>query len=72
MTKPGAKRVLLAGATGTIGRAVARASVAAGYETVCLVRRAGLDDQFPGATVRVADVTDPASLADALASASMR
>lgn len=66
MSKPGAKRVLLAGATGTIGRAVARASVAAGYETVCLVRRAGLEDKFPGAAVRVADVTDPVSLADAL------
>jgi divinyl chlorophyllide a 8-vinyl-reductase len=66
MTKSAAKRVLLAGATGTIGRAVAQALVAAGHETVCLVRRAGLDDQFPGAAVRVADVTDPTSLADAL------
>ncbi|MBO6676842.1 MAG: NAD(P)H-binding protein [Rhizobiales bacterium] len=61
------KRVLLAGATGTIGRAVARALVAAGHDTVCLMRRAGLEDQFPGATVQVADVTDPTGLEDALA-----
>lgn len=31
------------------------------------MRRAGLEDQFPGATVQVADVTDPTGLEDALA-----
>lgn len=67
MARPAAKRVLLAGATGTIGRAAAHALVAQGCETVCLVRRAGLDDQFPGARVWVADVTDPNSLADIMA-----
>ncbi len=67
MNKPAARRVLLAGATGTIGRAVAKACVAQGHDVVCLVRRAGLDDQFPGAAVQIADVTDPTSLTSAMA-----
>ena len=53
------KRILLLGATGTIGRATARALVARGYELVCLVR-AG---EVPGATVRIGDVSDPESVA---------
>jgi divinyl chlorophyllide a 8-vinyl-reductase len=67
-----AKRVLLLGATGTIGQATARALVAAGHETVCLVRpRAGpggtlaqadIPRLLPGADVRVGDPTSTASL----------
>ena len=45
-------RILLAGATGTIGRAVARELVARGHDVTCLVRaaNAGLPD---GVTVQV-------------------
>jgi divinyl chlorophyllide a 8-vinyl-reductase len=67
------RRVLLLGATGTIGRATARALVARKFEVVCLVRPrpragAGLDpvslaDMLPGATLRWGDVTEPASIA---------
>jgi divinyl chlorophyllide a 8-vinyl-reductase len=66
-------RVLLLGATGTIGRATARALVRNGHEVVCLVRpRAGVggalnpDDSatlLEGSTLRFGDVTDPVSLA---------
>lgn len=69
----GARRVLLLGATGTIGRATARALVARGHDVVCLVRPpAAAPDPSrpnriamlpPGATLRFADVTDPASVA---------
>ena len=62
------------GATGTIGRATARALVARGHEVVCFVRpRAGVgatlapDDTarlLPGATLRFGQVQDPASLAN--------
>ena len=60
---PPRQRVLLLGATGTIGRATARALVRRGYEVVCVVRpgREGFD--LPGVVVRHAQVTDPASLA---------
>lgn len=68
-----AKRVFLLGATGTIGRAAARALVARGHEVVCFVRpRAGVRGRLtepeiarllPGTDIRVGDVTDPASLA---------
>jgi divinyl chlorophyllide a 8-vinyl-reductase len=67
------RRVFLLGATGTIGRATARALVARGHEVVCFVRpRAGAggtlsrDDStrlLAGATVRFGDVGDPVSLA---------
>jgi divinyl chlorophyllide a 8-vinyl-reductase len=60
-TRP--RRVLVLGGTGTIGRATVRALVSRGHETVCLVRP-GAEARTPeGATARVADVTDPASLA---------
>jgi divinyl chlorophyllide a 8-vinyl-reductase len=70
-------RVLLLGATGTIGQATARALVAAGHDTVCLVRpHAGpggrlaepdIRARLPGAELRFGDATDPASLrADAI------
>jgi divinyl chlorophyllide a 8-vinyl-reductase len=61
------------GATGTIGRATARALLRRGHEVVCLVRpRAGVGGSLAaedsarllaGAEVRVGSVTDPASLA---------
>jgi divinyl chlorophyllide a 8-vinyl-reductase len=65
------RRVLLLGATGTIGRATARALVARGHEVVCLLRRRSrtgisadeLARQLPGAALRFGDVTDPESLA---------
>lgn len=61
------------GATGTIGRATAAALVRRGYDVVCFVRpRAGAGSPVPaaaaplldrGATIRIVDATDPASLA---------
>ena len=61
------------GATGTIGRATVAALVRRGHDVVCLVRpaaRAGPAtapedgaSRIAGATVRLGDVTDPASLA---------
>lgn len=65
-------RVFVLGATGTIGRATVRALVQRGHDVVCFVRprkspggAIGADDEaqrFDGATVRLGDVTDPASL----------
>ena len=70
------KRVLLAGATGYIGRAVARELVRRHYEVVTLVRDTpagkatrNLEEvraQLSGCDVRVASITDPAPLAAAL------
>jgi divinyl chlorophyllide a 8-vinyl-reductase len=72
MPIPNTQRVFMLGATGTIGRATVRALVARGHEVVCFVRpRAGVggrlqaDDTarlLPGASVRLGDVQDPASL----------
>jgi divinyl chlorophyllide a 8-vinyl-reductase len=67
-----AKRVLLLGATGTIGRATARALLKRGHHVVCLVRsrqgKNGLDPdtsaQLAGATIRRGDACDPQSLRD--------
>lgn len=67
------RRVLVLGGTGTIGRASVRALVDRGHHVVCLVRRrpreadgapllAG-DPGLAGADIRIADVTDPVSLA---------
>ena len=68
-----ARRIVVIGATGTIGRATVRALLRRGHEVVCVVRpRAGVggaltaEDSarlFPGATLRFGDVTDAASLA---------
>jgi divinyl chlorophyllide a 8-vinyl-reductase len=65
--------VFLLGATGTIGRATARALLRRGHAVTCLVRpRSGVGGQsgadetkrlLAGATVRFGDVGDPASLA---------
>ncbi len=67
------RRVFVIGATGTIGRATVRALLRRGHEVVCLVRpRAGVGGALtpadsakllPGATLRVGDVGDAASLA---------
>lgn len=66
------RRVLVLGATGTIGRAVVRVLVERALEVVCLVRpRAGprgalgpeeTERLLDGAAVRFGDVTDPASI----------
>ena len=67
------RRVVVLGGTGTAGRATVRALVAHGHDVVCLVRAGAADGDRPGrvaraplpagVTVRVADVTDPSSLA---------
>lgn len=57
-------RIVILGATGTIGRATVRALVARGAHVVCLVRdKARARSLLPGVELRVTDVTDPASLA---------
>jgi divinyl chlorophyllide a 8-vinyl-reductase len=56
------RRVLLLGATGTIGRATAAALVEAGHDTVCIVRPGRGTDLPEGIDRREADVTDAASL----------
>ncbi len=56
---PSAKRVMLLGATGTIGGAVAHELVARGHRVTCLTR---MPTVIEGAEVRVCDVTDPISL----------
>ncbi len=70
---PHPRRVLVLGATGTIGRAITRVLVQSGHDVVCFMRsraRGGgtlSPDEgarlLPGATLRFGDVTDPASLA---------
>jgi len=57
------KRVLVLGATGTIGRATVRALIRQGHEVVCFIRlRAGESAQlFDGASIRHGDVSDPVS-----------
>lgn len=60
-----ARRVMLLGATGTIGRAALGALLAAGHQVVCLVRPDVKDPRrgLPAAAVlRFGDVTDPRSL----------
>jgi divinyl chlorophyllide a 8-vinyl-reductase len=63
-----AKRVLLFGATGTIGQATARALLRRGHEVVCIVRPAGTRsvtltaDAHPRMTLHPADVTDRQSV----------
>lgn len=58
-------RVLLVGATGTIGRATLRALVRHGHQVTCFVRLASARDaslQLPGVTVRSGDVGEAASV----------
>ncbi len=71
MSPGAARRVLVLGATGTIGKAATRALVARGHDVVCLVRphdrsgrrRTDAAGLLPGATIRFGEATDPASLA---------
>ncbi len=57
-------RILLLGATGTIGRATARVLIARGHAVVCLVRPSADCSVLPAAAVvRFGDVTDSASIA---------
>lgn len=56
------RRVLMLGATGTIGRATVRALVARGHEVLCLTRRAAGDAIPAGAIGRIVDLADPVSL----------
>jgi len=56
------KRVLVVGATGYIGRQVVAELVSRNYRVVAVSRRPAKQDEFEGAEVRIADVTDPHSL----------
>lgn len=68
-----ASRVLVLGATGTIGRATVRALARRGHEVVCFVRPTAAGASRPaqaaatpapaGVSLRFGDVTDPAALA---------
>jgi len=58
MARTGGMRILLLGATGTIGQAALRALVRRGHDVVCLVRRGGVQ----GAEARHCDLTDPLSV----------
>ncbi|AZL59031.1 NAD-dependent epimerase/dehydratase family protein [Tabrizicola piscis] len=60
-------RVLLLGATGTIGRATARALLDAGFEVVALVRQGAVS--LPGCQVVQGRVTDPSDVAAVMADA---
>lgn len=58
-----ARRVLLLGATGTIGRAAAQSLAAAGHDLTCLLRPSSTGEGLPpGAQLRFGDVTDQTSL----------
>ncbi len=63
---PAPKRVLLLGATGTIGRATQRALIERGHDVVCFMRPRGpsqTQEQSDSATIRFGDVADAASFA---------
>ena len=72
MTSAAPMRVLLLGASGTIGKATARALIQLGYQVVCLIRpfkdkQSGVVDtallkHLDGADIRYCDVTDLVSL----------
>ncbi|ULB11417.1 NAD(P)H-binding protein [Cereibacter azotoformans] len=64
--RPEPRRILMLGATGTIGRATVRALLARGHEVVCFLRPRGPGGRThlpDGAILRYGDVTDPLSLA---------
>ena len=63
------KRVVVLGATGTIGRAVVRVLLQRGYEALCILRPGSAATVPPAATAVAADVADPAALARAFAAA---
>ncbi len=61
------KRVVMLGATGTIGRATVRALLRHGHAVKCLVRPGTPSAALPdGVEVRACEVTDPLSIRDAL------
>ncbi len=70
---PNPRRVLVLGATGTIGRATVRALLRRGHDVVCFIRPRAVASGTPapadpgpllgGAAVRFGDASDPASLA---------
>lgn len=62
-------RVLLLGATGTIGRATAAALGAAGHEVVAVVRPGSAATVPEGCAALAADVTEPGALAAAIGTA---
>ena len=59
------QRILLLGATGSIGREAARALIARGHEVVCPIRPASAPGPaiMAGAEIRPAEIADPAALA---------
>jgi divinyl chlorophyllide a 8-vinyl-reductase len=63
------RRILLLGATGTLGRASAQSLIRRGHDVVCFIRQRAAGQgamnarSFAGATVRLGDITDPESLA---------
>jgi divinyl chlorophyllide a 8-vinyl-reductase len=63
--KQSAKTVLIFGATGYIGSGVVEEAVEQGYDVIAVARSLKSDNQFDGAEVVFADVTDPESLAKA-------
>jgi divinyl chlorophyllide a 8-vinyl-reductase len=66
--RPRPRRILLLGATGTIGRATARELLARGHEVVCVVRPGSTARLPPGALRREAEVRDAEAVArDAIA-----
>ncbi|MEQ8411535.1 MAG: NAD(P)H-binding protein [Erythrobacter sp.] len=73
MADSSARRVLLAGASGTIGRAAARALVDAGHHVTCVLREsasareAAMALEGDGCAVHFADLGDTAALAERFA-----
>ncbi len=66
-SSPNPRRVLVLGATGTIGRATVQALLSRGHEVVCFLRPRSGGGEVPrfleGASLRFGQVTDPASIA---------
>ncbi len=63
-SSPPPRRICLAGATGTIGRATLRELVRRGHHVVCLVRPESAAS-FPGASARAVNLADPCACAAA-------
>ena len=66
-SRPDRRRVLMLGATGTVGRATVAALLGHGHEVICVVRPRPSDAPVPelpaGAIMREAEVTSPEALA---------
>jgi len=65
----GPERLAIVGATGGIGSQLLSWAVDAGYPVHVLARRASAVPRRPGVTVTEGDATDPAAVADAVATA---